>query len=189
MLYRSSDPGLPVRIPLRHVTWNVEICEIEQVVETCAGLQRKVSAGPPDSVAMAACDSGATGTGQKEPCCRPEYLASCFSHRVGANCVRRQYFLPLSCVRTWRGIPGSRTGQCCRGRVPENYRPQRHRVELLDGSVSASGRGSCQCFGGKNLEGRGRGCCPRKGISRLQGFSHALERRRRRHPYPHRRQV
>jgi hypothetical protein len=33
---------------------------------------------------------------KKESSCRPECPASCFTHRVGANCVRQQYFLPLS---------------------------------------------------------------------------------------------
>ena len=37
---------------------------------------------------------------------------------------------------------GGRTRRCCRRRVSEDHRPQRHRVELLDGSVGASGRGS-----------------------------------------------
>jgi hypothetical protein len=67
-----------------------------------------------DAVALAACDSGAISAGQKEPGFRPECPASCFTHRAGANCVRRQYFLPLSRVYTRRGIPGSPTGQCCR---------------------------------------------------------------------------
>jgi hypothetical protein len=51
-------------------------------------------AGHADAVALAACNSFAIGAGQKEPCRRPEYSASCFTRRVGANCVRRQYFLP-----------------------------------------------------------------------------------------------
>ena len=31
--------------------------------------------------------------------------------------------------------------------------PQRHRLELLDGSVGASGSGSYQCFAAENLAG------------------------------------
>ena len=61
-------------------------------------LRETLPAGHPDAVALAACDSGAIGAGQKESGFRPECPASCFPHRVGANSVRRQYFLPLSDV-------------------------------------------------------------------------------------------
>ena len=105
-------------------------------------------------------------------------------HRVGANSVRQQYFLPLSRVCARRGIPGSRTRQRRRSRVSEDSRPQRHRLELLDGSVGASGRGSCQRLAVENLAGRGRRCRPRPGARRLQKFPHPLERRRPRHPHP-----
>ena len=61
-----------------------------------ARLGETLPAGHADAVALAACDSGAIGAEQKESGCRPECPASCFPHRVGANCVRHQYFLPLS---------------------------------------------------------------------------------------------
>ena len=54
---------------------------------------------------------------------------------------------PRVCTR--RGILGSRTRQRCRRRVSEDSRPQRHRLELLDGSVGASGSGSCQRLAGE----------------------------------------
>jgi eukaryotic-like serine/threonine-protein kinase len=72
-------------------------------------LRETLPAGHADAIALAACDSIAIGTGQKEPGCRPEYPASCVSHRVGANSVRRQSFLPLPGVCAWRSILGSRT--------------------------------------------------------------------------------
>ena len=62
------------------------------------GLRETLPAGHPDAVALAACDSGAIGAGQKEPGSSPECPASCFAHRVRANSVRQQYFLPLSDV-------------------------------------------------------------------------------------------
>ena len=52
--------------------------------------------GYADAVALAACDSGTIGVGQKECGSRHECPARCFTHRVGGNCVRRQWFLPLS---------------------------------------------------------------------------------------------
>ena len=106
--------------------------------------------GHADAVALAARDSGAIGAGQKECGCRTDIPASRLPPiELGADCVRRQSFLPLSDVCARRGILGSRTGQCSRRRVPEDSRPQRHRLELLDGSVGASGSGSCQCLAGE----------------------------------------
>jgi hypothetical protein len=74
--------------------------------------------------------------------------------------------------------------QRSRRRVPENSRRQRHRLELLDGSVGPSGRGACKCTTGENFAGRGCRCRPRPGTRRLQRLPHPLERRRPRHPYP-----
>ena len=107
-------------------------------------LSETLPARHPDAVALAARDSGAIGAGQKEPGFRPDCPASCFTHRVRADSVRLQYFLPLSDVYARRSILGSRTRQCSRRRVSEDSRPQRHCLELLDGSLGASGRGSCQ---------------------------------------------
>ena len=87
-------------------------------------------------------------------------------------------------VHSRSGILGSRTGQCSRRRVSEDSRPQRHRLELLDGSVGASGSGSCECFAVENLARSGCRCRPRPGARRLQRFPHPLERRRPRHPHP-----
>jgi tetratricopeptide (TPR) repeat protein len=83
-----------------------------------------------------------------------------------------------------RGILGSRTRQRCRSRVSEDSRPQRHCLELLDGSVGPSGNGSCQRLAIENLAGRGCRPCPHSRLRRLQRLSHALERRRPRHPHP-----
>jgi hypothetical protein len=77
-----------------------------------------------------------------------------------------------------------RSSQCCRRRVSEDSRPQRHCLELLDGSVSASWFGACQCPGFENLPGRRCRCRPRPGTRRLQRFPHAVERRRPRRPHP-----
>jgi hypothetical protein len=50
-------------------------------------------------------------------------------------------------------------------RVPEDSRSQRDRMELLDGSVGASGRGSCKRLAGENFTWGGCRCraCPRLG--------------------------
>ena len=77
-----------------------------------------------------------------------------------------------------RSLPGSGTGQRSRRRVPEDSRPQRHRLELLDGSIGASRRGSCERFAVENFARRGCRCRPRPGTRRLQRFPHPLERRR-----------
>ncbi len=44
-------------------------------------------------------------------------------------------------------------GQRCRQRIPEDSRPQRDRLELLDGSVGASGSGSRQRLAVENFAG------------------------------------
>ena len=54
-------------------------------------------------------------------------------------------------------------GLRCRRRVSENHRPQRHRVELLDWSVGASGRGPCQRLAVENFARSGRRCRPSQG--------------------------
>ena len=64
------------------------------------------------------------------------------------------------------------------------HRPQRHRLELLDGSVGASGSGTCQRLAVENLAGSGCRCRPRPGARRLQRLPHSLERRRPRHSHP-----
>ena len=70
---------------------------------------------------------------------------------LGQIQFRDQSFLPLSRVCARRGILGSQTGQCCRRGVSEDSRSQRHRLELLDRSVSAPGSGSRQCVGVEKL--------------------------------------
>ena len=82
---------------------------------------------------------------KKNPAAAVTALQAASPIEFGQHQLRRQYFLPLSDVRSRRGILGSRTGQCCRCRVSEDSRPQRHRLELLDGSIGASGSGSCEC--------------------------------------------
>ena len=98
--------------------------------------------------------------------------------------VRSASVLPLSHIHSRRGISRGWAGERSRRRVPEDSRPQRHRLELLDGSVGASGRGSCQRLAVENLAGSGCRCRPRPGARRLQRLPHSLERRRPRHPNP-----
>jgi DNA-binding winged helix-turn-helix (wHTH) protein/tetratricopeptide (TPR) repeat protein len=151
-------------------------------------LAKRFPARHADALALAACDSGTIGTGQKEHVFRSQCPASRFTHRVREYSVRTQCFLSLPRVCARRGIPGVRAGQCRRRRVSEDYRPQRHRLELLDGSVGASGRGSGQRHAGENFSRTGAGsgcrCRPRPGARRLQGFPHPLERRRPGHSHP-----
>jgi hypothetical protein len=66
-----------------------------------------------------------------------------FQSTTNFSCLYHTYF---------RGNAYLATGQRCR-RVPEDSRPQRPRLELLDGSLGASGRGSCQRLAGENLAG------------------------------------
>jgi len=87
-------------------------------------------------------------------------------------------------LHSWRGVSRSRTGRCRRRRVPEDSRSQRHRLELLDRSVGASGRGPCERAAIENIARGGCGCRPGPGARCLQRLSHALERRRPRHPHP-----
>src|SRR5580658_7211646 len=56
--------------------------------------------------------------------------------------------------------------------------------ELLDGSVGASGGGSCERFASEKFAGRGCRRRPRSGARCLQRFPHPLERSRPRHPHP-----
>jgi hypothetical protein len=65
-----------------------------------------------------------------------------------------------------------------------NSRPQRNRLELLDGSAGASRSGPCERVASENFAGRGRRCRPRSSSRRLQRFSRAVERCRPRHPHP-----
>ena len=117
-------------------------------------LGKQLSAGHPDAVALAACDSGTTGAGQKESGYRSECPAICFAHRVGQHSVRHQSFLPLSDVHSWRSILGSRTGQLP---PPPSFRrfstTAASSGHLLDGSLGAFGRGSRQCFAVEELTG------------------------------------
>ncbi len=57
---------------------------------------------------------------KKESGFRPDCSASCFPNRVGGNSVRRQYFLSLSNLRSWRGISRRRPRDRCRRRVSED---------------------------------------------------------------------
>jgi hypothetical protein len=96
----------------------------------------------------------------------------------------RDYNPPFSSVHSRRNIHSIRAGwpRCCR--VSEDSRPPWHRRELLDGSVGASGSGSCQCLAGENFAGGGCRCRPRPGARCLQRLPHPLERRRPRHSNP-----
>jgi hypothetical protein len=97
------------------------------------------------------------------------------------------FLASITCMYAARHT-GSRTGRRCSRRVSEDSRPRRHRLELLDGSVGASGRGSSQCLAVENLARSGRRCRPRACPRRLQRVPRALERRRPWHPHPERSQ-
>jgi len=95
-------------------------------------------------------------------------------HRVGANRVRDEHFLSVSSVRARRSILAAD-----KVALPppsfRNSRSQRHRVELLDGSVGASRSSS-----GKRVAVESRRerlpMPPRPGAGRLQRLPHPLER-------------
>ena len=112
---------------------------------------------------------------RKEPGFRPECPASAPPIELGQILFVNNISCLYRCVCTRSGILRSRAGQCCRRRVSEDSRPQRHRLELLDRSFSTSGGGSCQRLTVENSRARmptslasGRSC--------LQRFPHALER-------------
>ena len=63
-------------------------------------------------------------------------------------------FLPLSDLHSRAGVSGGATRQGGGRRVPEDSRPQRYGVELLDGSIGTSGCGACECLTSANLTGR-----------------------------------
>jgi eukaryotic-like serine/threonine-protein kinase len=150
------------------------------------GLEQTLPARYPDASPLAAHNSRAMVARrcQKESRCRDRCVATGFCHRVGADSVLQQHFLPLSGVRTRRGIFGSWTRQRCCRRVSQDSRPRWHRLELLDGSVGAFGSGSGQCAGSEKFAGCRCRCCPRPGAGRLQRFPCTMERRRPRYPHP-----
>jgi hypothetical protein len=119
------------------------------------------SAAHPDAVSLTSNDSGAIGAKQAESDGGHQGVAKRCFDRVGTNYVCRQYLLPLCGVIAGSGISVSRKRHSCRLRVSEDSRPQRDRLELLDGSVGASGRGPCKRFASENFAGRGCRSCPR----------------------------
>ncbi len=125
---------------------------------------------------------------RKTPAAALNTLQASLLHRVGANPVCRESFLPLSGVCARRVIFVSRAGWSRRRRVSENSRPQRDCLELLDGSDGTSGSGSGQCLAIENIARSGVRCGPRPGTRCLQRFPHPLERRRPRHSDPERSQ-
>jgi hypothetical protein len=68
-----------------------------------------------------------------------------------------QFVSNLSCLYPTyiRGeaYPVAGQGKETVAKFSENPRPQRHRLELLDGSLGASGRGACLCAAIENLTG------------------------------------
>jgi len=62
--------------------------------------------------------------------------------------------------------------------------PQRHRLELLDGSVGASGSGSYQCFAAENLAGADADAARVLALAAYKDFLALLERRRSRDSHP-----
>ncbi len=71
----------------------------------------------------------------------------------------------------------ARQGKEAASGVSEDSRPQRYRLELLDGSVGASGNRSCEHVASESFAGRRCRRRPRPCARRLQGFLCALERR------------
>ena len=132
--------------------------------------EQTLSAGHPDAVSLAACDSRTTGAGSERIRLGPECLQAASPIELG----QIPFVNNISClypdVHSRRSIPGSRTGQCSRRRVSENSRPQRHRLELLDGSVGASGSGSCERLASENLARSGCRCRPRSGLAAYKDF-------------------
>ena len=116
------------------------------------------------------------------------------------NTLRAASSIELGEIRSSRTFPASIRCMCAerhtwqpdRAALPppsfRRSRPQRDRLELLDGSVGAFGSGSGQCLAVENLARSGSRCRPCSGARRLQRFPHPLERRRPRHPYPERSQ-
>ena len=86
---------------------------------------------------------------------RPPPCMSCQLLPISSwgDSIGQQYFLPLSRVYTRQAYLRGRTGHCRRRRVPEDYRPQRHRLELLDGSIGASRRGSRHALQSRTSQG------------------------------------
>ena len=125
---------------------------------------------------------------KKNPAAALTALQAASSIELGQHRFRHQYFLPLSNLRSRRSVSRRRPRDRCRRRVSEDSRSQRHRLELLDRSVSASGRGACKRSAGENLAGRGCRRRPHSSTRRLQRFPRPLERRRPRHPHPERSQ-
>ena len=82
--------------------------------------------------------------GRKESGCRHHCPAIGFRYRVRSHSVLQQHFVPLSGLCARRGIPGRWTRRSSRCRVSEDSRPQWPGLELLDGSVGASGSGARQ---------------------------------------------
>ena len=91
---------------------------------------------------------------------------------------------PHISVRARSSLPAGTQRYSRSRRVPEVARPQRYRLELLNGSIGTFGPGACQRRASKNFARRR---CRRRARSRphrLSGFPHSLERRRPRHPHP-----
>ena len=117
-----------------------------------AAAQPALSARHADAVAVAAGDSSPAGAESQRPVGRAARSADCVAApRVRPDPVRRQHLLPLSHLHSRTGVSrgGTRQGSC--RRVPEDSGPQRHGLELLDGSVGAPRRGARQCVAGEEL--------------------------------------
>ena len=108
-----------------------------------ARLGETLFAGHPSAVAVATSDSGAIGTEQEEPRFRPNCAASCyFTGRARDSQFRLQHFLPLSDVRTWRGLSGRRTRQDAAAEFQKIIDHSGIVWKLLDRSISPSGSSS-----------------------------------------------
>jgi eukaryotic-like serine/threonine-protein kinase len=98
------------------------------------------------------------------------------------------YVLPLSRVYARRGLSGNGTGQRSRRRVSEDHRPQRHSLELLDGSVGASGRGSCECAAAKTSQGADADLARSRALAAYKDFLTLWKDADPGHPHPERSQ-
>ncbi len=134
-------------------------------------LGKRFPLGYPNAIAVAACDSGPISDESEESnsCC--DHFASGKAYRIGDDSILPQRSVSLSCVWARRSIFGSWARQRRCSRISENSRSQWDCLELLDGSVGASGRGSRQCPPGENLARSRCRCRTRPGARRLQRFS------------------
>ena len=144
-------------------------------------LNRRFPVDSTNTVALASRKPSATeAEPQAGSCGNHSSPSGAAAHRVRPDQFRREHFLPLSDLHSRTGVPvgGAREGS--RNGVPEDSRPQRNRLELLDGSAGAVGHGSRKSPAGGELNEHRHRCCPRH-PRRILSLFYPLERLRSRH--------